>query len=278
MSVPTIKSGKFHAGIDLQCGDNVVIDVAEEVVVGDRVVLADNTYLGGRRVEIGDDFYGYTWEWQRLDVGRGRRDCEYARFKVGNRVTLHNNRIDLAREVVLGNDVGLSPDVVIYTHHYWLSPLEGYPQAYQDVWVFDGAIVGFRSVLLPGARVGTRAVVGSQSVVRGDLPGEGVYAGNPARRVSDVISPTRHQAALRLSTILVEYDRDCAYRGLAVGMLYLRDDYPLVYISNVAFNVEALTVEGEEDKYTDDFRDFMFKRGIRFYTKRPFRRLGRQPT
>jgi hypothetical protein len=60
MNHPIIKSGKFHAGADFQCGENVVIDVAEEVIVGVRCVLSDNAYLCGRRVEIGNDFFGYS--------------------------------------------------------------------------------------------------------------------------------------------------------------------------------------------------------------------------
>jgi maltose O-acetyltransferase len=47
----------------------------------------------------------------------------------------------------------------------------------EDVWVGGGAII------LPGVRIGSRAVVGAGSVVTRDIP-EGVFAaGNPCRVV-----------------------------------------------------------------------------------------------
>jgi maltose O-acetyltransferase len=49
-----------------------------------------------------------------------------------------------------------------------------------DVWVGGGAII------LPGVRIGSRAVIGAGSVVTRDVP-EGVFAaGNPCRTIRDV--------------------------------------------------------------------------------------------
>src|SRR3990167_405962 len=171
MGIPTIKSGRFQAGADFQCGENVVINVAEEVVVGDRVRLPDNCYIEGRRVKIGNDFYGYDWEWRRLDIGRGRIDEEDAILKVGDCCTFHDNRIDLARHVTIGYYVGLSPEVAIYTHYYWMSPLEGFPMKYAPVQLGDGTIAGFRSVFLPGSDTDRGVVVGANSTVSGYLEG-----------------------------------------------------------------------------------------------------------
>lgn len=276
---PFIKSGKFHAGTDLVCGDNVVIDVAEEVIVGDRCVLPDNAYLGGRRITIGDDFYGYSWEWQRLDVGRGRRDEEHAVLTVGKRCTFHNNRIDLAQSVLIGDDVGLSPDVYIYTHYYWMSPLLGYPKKYTRVKVGNRVLVGFRSVILPGACVGDDVVVGAQSVVTGlvgykmsELYAGTVWAGCPAVQVGVVETPPVERRKIILDNLLKEYAASCTYRNFTsqTGAVY-----PLVFCRGIRADVETLTVHGEEDEYTDDLREFLFKRGIRLYTKRPFRKLSR---
>lgn len=274
MSKPVIRSGRFTAGADFQCGHNVVIDVAEEVIIGDRCVLPSNAYLSGRRVEIGSDFYGYSWDFTRLDVGRGRKDDEDAVLTVGSRCTFHNNRLDLARHVAIGDDVGLSPDVAIYTHGYWQSVLEGYPAAFLPVVISHGVIVGFRSVLLPGANVGTNVVIGAQAVVCGRLHPEGVYAGNPARRVRDIARPARAEQEKLLTGILDDYRRSCQYRGLPCPVHKVV--YPFVYLAGCGFNVETRETAGDEDERSDDFRDFLFRRGIRLYTKRPFRRLGRQ--
>jgi acetyltransferase-like isoleucine patch superfamily enzyme len=278
--LPTVLSGKLSAGADFRCGERVVIDVAEEVVIGDRCVLADGTYLGGRRVEIGDDFYGYNWDGRRLDVGRGRRDEERAVLAVGKRCTFHDTRIDLAREVGVGDDVGLSPEVVIYTHSYWLSTLDGWPVRYAAVILRPKTLVGFRSVILPGAIVGGGIAVGAQSVVSGKLMTPGTYAGNPARFLHPITPPPAGKQVELFRELVEEYGDTLRYRGLraVIRVAETPDAGPecrlRVAVNGCALNPFTLRAEGEEDEMTDDFRDFMFKRGVRFYTRRPFRAAG----
>lgn len=270
---PIVKSGKFHAGSDLQCGENVVIDVAEEVIVGDRCVLPDNAYLSGRWMDIGDDFYGYSWEGKRLDIGRGRIDEEDAVLKVGNRCTMHDNKIDLARRVEIANDVGLSPEVTIYTHYYWQSPLEGFPCKYAPVDIHDGAIIGYRSVILPGANIGYRAVIGAQSVVYGEVKPLAISAGNPAKWKRRVEVPKPEWREEFLTELVMEYKMSCAYRNLTVLITL---DQQTIRVRKCFLDLNLRTCEGKEDEYTDDLRDFLFKRGVRIYTRRPFRKLGRR--
>lgn len=296
MSKPIIGSGKFHAGADFQCGENVIINVAEEMVVGDRVVLPDNAYFEGRSILIGSDFYGYSWghpsgfvvnrsshnvggdlvptgSW--LEVGRGRIDAENARLTVGDRCTFHNNRIDLAKPVVIGNDVGLSPEVIIYNHGYWLSPLKGYPCTYGRVDIGKGSVIGFRSVILPFACLGPNVVIGAQSVVTGRYyEGKSVYAGNPAKLIGPVQEMPLDAKMQWLEQTLDSYHQSCRYRGWAGEKPEVR--YPKIRYGGCSLDVEELAVVGEENEATDDFREFLFKRGLRFYTKRPFKRLGRK--
>ena len=295
MGKPIIKSGKFTVGADLQCGENVVIDVAEEVIVGDRCVIPDNAYFSGRRVEIGDDFYGYSWEhpgfprrvndgigglhtrlggpvgsW--LEIGRGRIDDASAVLVVGNRCTFHDNRIDLAREVTIGDDVGLSPEVAIYTHYYWQSILEGYPFRLAPVLISSRVLVGFRSALLPGVAIGEGSVIGAQSVVTGIVGVNEVWVGNPAKKVGDITSPMSYFE--RLNSLVEDYHDSVAYRNLPHEIRKVDGNH--VYIRDCRLDVESCTVSGIEDEYSDDLRDFLFKHGVRIYTKRPFRKLGRR--
>lgn len=271
MSTPIIKSGQFHAGKDLECGENVVIDVAEEVIVGHRVTLPDNAYFSGRRITLGNDFFGYAWEWKRLDVGRGRKEEEHALLTVGDRCVFHDNKIDLSRSVVIGNDVGLSPEVTIYTHGYWQSVLEGYPCKYQCVQIDDGTIVGYRSILLPGTILEKNIVIGAGSVVTGTLEKNGVYAGSPAvwRRQNKPLKPKEQQALFQ--QLVLDYANSLRYRGVLVSLSAA--NFPIVVVNGAQFNLIEKTLLGEEDVYTDDFRWFLFTRGIRIYTERRFKKL-----
>ena len=49
-----------------------------------------------------------------------------------------------------------------------------------DVWVGGGAII------LPGIRIGSRAVIGAGSVVTRDIPEDVFAAGNPCRVIRDI--------------------------------------------------------------------------------------------
>jgi maltose O-acetyltransferase len=49
-----------------------------------------------------------------------------------------------------------------------------------DVWVGGGAII------LPGVRIGARAVIGAGSVVTRDVPEAVFAAGNPCRVIRDI--------------------------------------------------------------------------------------------
>lgn len=282
MTSPVIRSGKFFAGSDLVCGKNVVINVAEEMKVGERCVLPDNAYFCGRRIEIGDDFYGYSWEhpdpesvgvpggsW--LEVGRGRIDEEYAILRVGDRCTFHNNRIDLADLVTISNDVGLSPDVVVYTHYYWQNFLEGNPWRVGPVLIGNRVLIGFRSVVLPGALVQDDVVIGAQSVVS-HAENPGVYAGSPARFLKSITSLSKENKINLFELMVERYKRSLKYRNLS--RYIVTGSYPEILVNECRFNCQTVTMKGTEDEYTDDFRDFAFRHGIRFYTKRPFRKLA----
>lgn len=270
---PIIKHGRFHAGKDFVCGENVVMDVDEEVILGDRVTLGDNTYLCGRYISIGDDFYGYSHWNKRLEVGLGRRWENNANMIVGSRVTIHDNKIDLACGVVIGDDVGLSPEVTLYTHYYWQSPLEGFPTERKHIRIDEGSIIGYRSTLLPGARVPKNSVVGAGSVVTGDLGMQNaVHGGVPAKFLKWVVKPEDDARKAIVLRVVREYDESLKYRNLKSGVT-LTLEYPLVVLNDFFVNLETLMWEGEETEITDDFRWHLFSRGFRVYTQRRFKRI-----
>lgn len=275
MNRPKIISGMMLQGNCCTFGENVVIDVDEEVVLGDRCVIGDNTYFGGRRVEIGDDFFGYSHWNRRLEIGLGRRGEEHAVLKAGSRCTFHDNRIDLSREVTIGDDVGLSPEAAIYTHGYWMSPLEGFPTRHAPVLIESETIVGFRATVLAGASVGPRSVIGAGSVVpAGRLTGGMVYVGVPAKGVK-TFAPWKSKDAERIvQELLSEYAQSCRWRGF--GNHAQIDEWPWIKTGSVSLNVETLELRGQENELSDDLRWFLFRRGLRFYTTRPFKAIAKR--
>jgi maltose O-acetyltransferase len=110
--------------------------------------------------------------------------CDYgSNIELGERVFFNFNCVvlDVCR-VRIGDFALFGPAVQIYTP---LHPLDAELRRRQefgkpveigsDVWVGGGAII------LPGVRIGSRAVIGAGSVVTRDIPEGTLAAGNPCR-------------------------------------------------------------------------------------------------
>lgn len=90
--------------------------------------------------------------------------------------------------VRIGNDVTISTEVLFVTHDGAVWPLRpdvGPVDVYGRIEIADGAFVGARAILLPGIRIGRRAVVGAGAVVSRSVPDNVVVAGAPARNPHD---------------------------------------------------------------------------------------------
>ena len=115
--------------------------------------------------------------------------CDYgANIELGERVFFNFNCIVLDVCLVrIGSFSLFGPAVQIYTPMHPFNAEQRRREEFgkpveigSDVWVGGGAII------LPGVRIGSRAVIGAGSVVTRDVP-EGVFAaGNPCRVVREI--------------------------------------------------------------------------------------------
>ena len=115
--------------------------------------------------------------------------CDYgSHIELGERVFFNFNCVvlDVCR-VRIGDYTLFGPAVQIYTPLHPFDAEQRRREEYgrpvdigSDVWVGGGAII------LPGVRIGSRAVIGAGSVVTRDVP-DGVFAaGNPCRVIRPV--------------------------------------------------------------------------------------------
>ena len=140
--------------------------------VGRRALLRELFAEGGDSVWIEPPFY-----------------CDYGtNTRLGQRVFFNFNCVILdVCEVRIGDFTMFGPGVQILTP---LHPLDavarrgkefGKPiEIGSDVWVGGGALI------LPGVRIGSRAVIGAGSVVTRDIPDDVLAAGNPCRVVRPI--------------------------------------------------------------------------------------------
>ncbi len=102
---------------------------------------------------------------------------------------------DLSR-ISLGERVVISTGARFLTHDYSLTTAlraVGLPPASDiarvaPITVGNNVFIGLRSIVLPGAKIGDNVIIGAGSVVRGVVPNNSVYMGNPGRvagRIND---------------------------------------------------------------------------------------------
>jgi maltose O-acetyltransferase len=110
--------------------------------------------------------------------------CDYgSNIELGEGVYLNFNCVllDVCR-IRIGARTLIGPAVQVYTPLHPLDPVLRRTQEYGrpveigcDVWIGGGAVI------LPGVRIGDRAVIGAGSVVTRDIPADVLAAGNPCR-------------------------------------------------------------------------------------------------
>ena len=115
--------------------------------------------------------------------------CDYgSNIELGERVFFNFNCIvlDVCR-VRIGDFTLFGPAVQVYTPMHPFNAAERRQQEFgkpvdigSDVWVGGGAII------LPGVRIGSRAVIGAGSVVTRDVPEAVFAAGNPCRVIREI--------------------------------------------------------------------------------------------
>ncbi len=89
-------------------------------------------------------------------------------------------------ELIVGNDVMMGPECVIFSRHHNFSNteipmrLQGYQQPKpctigNDVWI------GRRVMIMPGVKIGNGVIIGAGAVVTKDVPDYAVVGGVPAK-------------------------------------------------------------------------------------------------
>ena len=115
--------------------------------------------------------------------------CDYgANIRLGERVFFNFNCVvlDVCR-VRIGNFTLFGPAVQIYTPMHPFNAEQRRREEFgKPVDIGDDVFVGGGAIILPGVRIGSRAVIGAGSVVTRDVP-EGVFAaGNPCRVIREI--------------------------------------------------------------------------------------------
>lgn len=100
-----------------------------------------------------------------------------------------------AKMIEIGENTIISADVQILVHDYSVAtavrtvrPVTTgrLPHILKEVKIGNNVFVGMKTIILPGTTIGDNTVIGAGSVVKGNIPGGVVVAGNPARIIKSI--------------------------------------------------------------------------------------------
>ncbi len=129
-------------------------------------------------------------------IGRDCNICDHVFIEndvvLGDRVTVKCgvqlwDGLRIADDVFIGPNATFSNDKYPQSKHHQTTVLETH--------VGRGASIGGGAAILPGLRIGARALVGAGSVVTHDVPTRAIVSGNPARIVGYVDATRRPESA-----------------------------------------------------------------------------------
>ncbi len=124
-------------------------------------------------------------------IGRGvvikpRVNIKYPwRIEIGNYSWIGEGVwLDSLAPIRIGSNACLSQGVMIETgNHDWSK--ETFDLIVREVVVEDGAWAAVKSLMLPGSRLASHAILGAGSVLSGDTEPYSVYSGVPAKKVKE---------------------------------------------------------------------------------------------
>lgn len=164
------KEGRLTCGNQFEIEHSCLIRACKEWKFGDHVFIASGTTIFSR--EKGNE--------GQLIIGDGSH--------IANGCV-----IDVSGNLTIGNNVAIASNCTIYTHNHKYDVKE--VAAWQGgvvvkpVTIEDGAWIGSGVTILPGVRIGKRAVVAAGAVVTKDILPETIYGGNPAKIIKEIKIP-----------------------------------------------------------------------------------------
>jgi UDP-2-acetamido-3-amino-2,3-dideoxy-glucuronate N-acetyltransferase len=120
-------------------------------------------------------------------IGKDCNICDHVFIEndvvLGDRVTVKCG-VQIWDGLRVGDDVFVGPNATFSNDKFPRS--KHYQPAVLETHIGNGASIGAGAVVLPGLRIGVRAMIGAGSVVTHDVPARAIVTGNPARIVGYV--------------------------------------------------------------------------------------------
>jgi acetyltransferase-like isoleucine patch superfamily enzyme len=267
-----IEANNLIAGTGVIIGDNVNIS-CENFKIGNNCIIGNNVTINCHTFDCDD----WLFMADGVEIGRGGCNGPNSKVKIGKHVGIFENTIiNPSEEVTIGNDVGIGADVMIWTHGAWLDVMKGFPADFGPVSIGNDVWLPARSIVLPNVEIGNDIVIGIGSIINRDLPSGCFAAGSPCKVIKKDCYPvdlSDEEKFNILSSICKDWIELMKFKGVYAGLLVEPDKIVLDRGKETVFDIENRTIEGFEDEVSEDFRDYLRRRGVKIFTKKLFKSI-----
>jgi acetyltransferase-like isoleucine patch superfamily enzyme len=162
----------------VEIGPGATIRCEEVVAIGAESQFGPNLELLCRRAFVGAN----VWAGRSIRFGGGGHRDPWAVLTLGDLAFVGDEAfVNVCRPVLIGREVFLTMRSLIVTHNVGHSVLEGFENRFAPVVLEDRAQIGLGVVVYAGCRVGSEAIVASNSYVTSDIPAGAFAIGVPAK-------------------------------------------------------------------------------------------------
>ncbi len=261
-------------------GDNVSIK-CERVTIGKYSTIGNNVKIQCKELEIGEHLFMA----DGVEIGRGGCTGPNSTVKIGNGVGIFENTvINPSEPVEIGDNCGIGADVMIWTHGAWLDITKGFPSDFGPVKIGKDVWLPARSIVLPNVEIGNSVVIGINSIINRSLPDGCFAAGSPCKVIKENVYPkeisdTELGGMVRriLSDwmTLIQYKLE-GFDPPTISTSYYNKERKIKLIldgGETIYDIVERTIEGGDNDIAEDLRDYLRRRGIKFFIDRGFRSI-----
>jgi hypothetical protein len=131
---------------------------------------------------------------------------------------------------------------------------------------------------MPDIKIGSHIIIGNNSFVNKDIPSGCFAAGTPIKIIKENIFPKKlsiEDKKLIIEDTIKEYNSLTRLKEYNPNIKII-DDLKIYFKyqdNETIFDCIEKKIIGKENKYSEDFRDFLRYRGIKFFTNKPFKSI-----
>ena len=261
-------------------GDNVSIE-CEKVKIGKHSKIGNNVKIKCRELDIGD----FLFMADGVEIGRGGSTGVNSTVKIGKGVGIFENTvINPSEPIEIGDYCGIGADVMIWTHGAWLDITQGFPAEFGPVKIGDNVWLPARSIVLPNVSIGNNVVIGINSIINRSLPDGCFAAGSPCKVIKENVYPKEVsddelakmvRGILNDWTTLIQRKLE-GFEPPTISTNYYKKTRKIKLTldgEETIYNIVERTIEGGNGDIVEDLRDYLRRRGIKFFTDKGFRSI-----